>query len=74
MTHHPLDPRHAVYAGSFDPVTLGHADIVRRGARLFDRVTVGIGINPDKKPLFTPEERLELLRNVFHDIPQVEVA
>jgi pantetheine-phosphate adenylyltransferase len=74
MTHHPLDPRHSVYAGSFDPVTLGHADIVRRGARLFDRVTVGIGINPDKKPLFTPEERLELLRQVFADVPQVEVA
>jgi pantetheine-phosphate adenylyltransferase len=41
-----LDPRHAVYAGSFDPVSLGHFDIVSRGARMFDRLTVGIGINP----------------------------
>jgi pantetheine-phosphate adenylyltransferase len=71
---HRLDPRHAVYAGSFDPVTLGHVDIVRRGARLFDRVTVGIGINPDKQPLFTPEERLQLLKDVFAEFPQVEVT
>jgi len=71
---HRLDPRHAVYAGSFDPVTIGHVDIVRRGARLFDRVTVGIGINPDKQPLFTPDERMALLKEVFAEVPQVEVA
>src|SRR5690606_31448046 len=69
-----LDPRHAVYAGSFDPVTLGHVDIVRRGARLFDRLTVGIGINPDKQPLFSPEERVALMEEVCRDLPNVAVT
>jgi pantetheine-phosphate adenylyltransferase len=68
-----LDPRHAVYAGSFDPITLGHVDIVRRGARLFDRLTVGIGVNPDKQPLFSPEERVVLMREVLRDLPNVDV-
>ncbi len=68
-----LDPRHAIYAGSFDPVTLGHVDIVRRGARVFDRVTVGIGINPEKEPVFTHQERLELMRTVFCELPNVAV-
>lgn len=68
-----LSPRHAVYAGSFDPLTLGHEDIIRRGARVFDRLTVGIGINPEKAPLFTPEERLELTRKVVAPLPNVEV-
>jgi pantetheine-phosphate adenylyltransferase len=68
-----LDPRHAVYAGSFDPITLGHVDIVRRGARLFDRLTVGIGLNPDKQPLFSPEERVVLMKEVLRDVPNVDV-
>ncbi|MBX3436128.1 MAG: pantetheine-phosphate adenylyltransferase [Planctomycetaceae bacterium] len=68
-----LNPRHAVYAGSFDPVTLGHVDIIRRGARLFERLTVGVGINPDKQPLFTPEERVHLMADVVADVPNVEV-
>ncbi|OAI54509.1 phosphopantetheine adenylyltransferase [Planctomyces sp. SCGC AG-212-M04] len=63
-----------MYPGSFDPVTLGHEDIVRRGAELFDELTVAIGINPEKAPLFTPEERLELLKEVFADLPNVKVA
>lgn len=69
-----LNPRHAVYAGSFDPVTLGHVDIIRRGARIFERLIVGIGINPDKQPLFTPEERIRMMREVLDDLPNVEVA
>ena len=69
-----LDPRHAVYAGSFDPITLGHVDIVRRGARLFDRLTVGIGLNPDKQPLFAPEERVVLMQEVLRDVPNVDVT
>jgi pantetheine-phosphate adenylyltransferase len=69
-----LDPRHAVYAGSFDPVTLGHADIVKRGARIFERVTIAIGINPEKAPLFSPEERVSLLQEVFRELPNVSVA
>jgi pantetheine-phosphate adenylyltransferase len=70
----PKPPRIAIYPGSFDPVTLGHEDIVRRGAELFDELTVAIGINPEKEPLFTHEERLELLREVFADLPNVKVA
>lgn len=69
-----LNPGHAVYAGSFDPVTLGHVDVVRRGARLFDQLTVGIGINPDKQPLFTPDERIELMQEIFCDLPNVDVV
>ena len=67
------DPRHAAYVGSFDPVTLGHEDIIRRGAKLFDRLTVGVGINPDKNPLFTPGERVELIRAALADLPNVAV-
>lgn len=69
----PLSSRHAVYAGSFDPFTLGHQDIVQRAAALFDRVTVGIGINPEKRPLFTPDERLVMARDVLQHIVNVDV-
>ena len=69
-----LNPRHAVYAGSFDPVSLGHLDIITRGARIFDRLIVGIGINPEKSPLFTPQERVEMLRQLLQPFPNVEVA
>ena len=71
---HNLDPRHAVYAGSFDPMTLGHVDIITRGARVFDRLTVGIGINPDKEPLFTPDERVDLMSRVLSKLPNVDVV
>jgi pantetheine-phosphate adenylyltransferase len=66
--------RIAIYPGSFDPVTLGHEDIVRRGAQLFDELTVAIGINPEKSPLFSHEERVTVLREVFSDLPNVKVA
>lgn len=69
-----LNPRHAVYAGSFDPVSLGHQDIITRGARVFERLTVGVGINPEKSPLFTPQERMDLLQRVLKPFPNVEVA
>lgn len=69
----PLSSHHAVYVGSFDPLTLGHVDIIRRGAAIFDRITVGIGINPDKRPLFTPEERLSLTKSVLNSLKNVEV-
>lgn len=68
-----MSHRVAVYAGSFDPVTLGHEDIVRRGARVFDELIVGIGINPDKQPLFTAEERQDLMREIFTDLANVRV-
>ena len=59
--------------GSFDPLTNGHVDIIRRGSRLFDRIVVAVLVNPDKAPLFTPEERVELAREVFADDANVEV-
>ncbi len=69
-----LDARHAVYAGSFDPITLGHRDIIQRGARMFDRLTVAIGVNPDKEPLFSPGERVDLIREIVSGLPNVAVA
>ncbi|MGV3485114.1 MAG: pantetheine-phosphate adenylyltransferase [Planctomycetaceae bacterium] len=63
----------AVYTGSFDPVTLGHLDIIRRACQLFGSVVVGVGINKDKKPLFSPSERIELIRRVTSDMPQLEI-
>ncbi|QDV18332.1 Phosphopantetheine adenylyltransferase [Gimesia panareensis] len=68
-----LNPHHAVYVGSFDPPTLGHLDIVERGAVIYDKITVGIGINPDKRPLFSPEERQQLLETLVANCPNVEV-
>jgi len=63
----------AVYPGSFDPVTNGHWDVVERGLRLFDRVIVAIATNGTKDPLFTIEERLEMLNKTFEGMPRVEV-
>ena len=63
----------AVYVGRFDPPTLGHLYIIQRGARLFDRLTVGIGINPDKKPLFSPDERIALVGEMVADLPNVDI-
>jgi pantetheine-phosphate adenylyltransferase len=66
-------PTLAVYPGSFDPLTNGHVDIITRGARLFDRIIVAILINAEKAPLFTMGERVEIAREVFTDLPNVEV-
>ncbi|WP_373994919.1 pantetheine-phosphate adenylyltransferase [Paenibacillus thiaminolyticus] len=70
---HACRPRTAVYPGSFDPVTLGHLDIIERAARQFDRLIVAVLNNSSKKPLFSIEERLELLRTVTKRWPNVEV-
>jgi len=64
----------AVYPGSFDPITNGHLDLIERGAKLFDRLIIAILRNEDKEPLFTVEERMEMLREVVRDYPNVEVA
>jgi pantetheine-phosphate adenylyltransferase len=66
--------RKAVYAGSFDPPTEGHMFMIREGSLLFDELVVAIGVNPDKKPLFTLEERLELLKAVTRDFPNVTIS
>ncbi|UHD43832.1 pantetheine-phosphate adenylyltransferase [Aureimonas altamirensis] len=57
------EPRRALYSGSFDPITNGHLDIIRRGLRLFDEVVVAIGVHPGKKPLFTFDERVTMIRD-----------
>lgn len=54
--------RIGVYPGTFDPITLGHLDIIRRGAKLVDRLIIGVTTNPSKNPMFTPEERMETVR------------
>jgi pantetheine-phosphate adenylyltransferase len=63
----------AVYTGVFDPVHLGHLDVIERGRSIFDRLIVGVGINPDKSPLFSTEERVALLRTVVRAYHEVEV-
>jgi pantetheine-phosphate adenylyltransferase len=63
----------AVYPGSFDPLTNGHIDIIERGTHLFDKIIVAILVNIDKSPLFTTEERVEIVRDVFKGRPNVEV-
>ncbi|MEQ9409201.1 MAG: pantetheine-phosphate adenylyltransferase [Fuerstiella sp.] len=65
---------HAVYVGSFDPLTLGHLDIITRGARIFERLTIGIGINPEKAPLFSSEMRVSLCQAAVRHLPNVEVT
>jgi len=63
----------ALYAGTFDPVTHGHLDVIRRAAALFDKVIVGVSVNPRKEPLFTTGERVEMLREACADMPKVRV-
>jgi pantetheine-phosphate adenylyltransferase len=67
-------PLAVVYPGTFDPITNGHADVIQRAARLFDRVVVAIADNAPKSPFFPIEERLELAREVLADQPGVEVV
>lgn len=67
------EPRIAVFTGTFDPLTLGHLDVIKRGVRLFDGLIVGIGVNPNKEMLFTVEERVELARRAVAPWPCVRV-
>ncbi|MGB0086364.1 MAG: pantetheine-phosphate adenylyltransferase, partial [Rhodomicrobiaceae bacterium] len=71
--------RTVFYSGSFDPVTLGHLDLIRRATRLFDRVVIGVGVHHGKKPWFSDQERVELLRDEIARLPaatsaQIEVV
>ena len=63
----------AVFPGSFDPITVGHVDLVRRALPLFDKIIVAVGVNPTKKYLFPLDQRLDWLRDVFAKYPQVQV-
>ncbi|RPF70394.1 pantetheine-phosphate adenylyltransferase [Aurantiacibacter spongiae] len=67
--------RIGLYPGTFDPVTLGHADIIRRGAKLVDRLVIGVTTNPSKNPMFTPEERIAMVEAEVArlGLPNVEV-
>lgn len=65
--------RTAIYPGSFDPVTCGHLDIIRRAAKLFDRLIVLVSVNPLKASCFSPEERVELIKRVTADLNNIEV-
>ncbi|MGH8168209.1 MAG: pantetheine-phosphate adenylyltransferase [Woeseiaceae bacterium] len=64
----------AMYPGTFDPITLGHEDLVRRASRLFDKVVVAIAANPGKEPMFSLDERVDLARTVLRDFDGVEVT
>jgi pantetheine-phosphate adenylyltransferase len=68
-----MQPKRAVYAGTFDPVTIGHLWMIEQGAEMFDELVVGIGVNPSKKWLFSVEEREEMLREATCGIPNVKV-
>jgi pantetheine-phosphate adenylyltransferase len=63
----------AVYPGSFDPLTNGHVDIIERGTHLFDRIIVAVLVNIDKTPLFTTQERVDILQQAFKGRPNVEI-
>jgi pantetheine-phosphate adenylyltransferase len=63
----------AVYTGTFDPIHLGHLDVIERGARIFNELVVGVGVNPDKAPFFTLDERVKLIRQVIEPFPNVRV-
>ncbi|MGB0761315.1 MAG: pantetheine-phosphate adenylyltransferase, partial [Rubripirellula sp.] len=65
--------RTAVYTGSFDPITLGHLHIIQRAAPLFDELVIGVGSNADKRSLFDPNQRVELVRSVTGGLPHVRV-
>lgn len=67
-------PRRALYPGTFDPITNGHSDLVRRAAGIFDEVLVAVADNPRKLPLFNLEQRIDLARRVLADIPNVQVV
>ena len=67
-------PHIGVYPGTFDPITLGHLDIIRRGAHLVDRLVIGVTTNPSKEPMFSVAERMDIVRREVADIPGVSVV
>jgi pantetheine-phosphate adenylyltransferase len=73
MTSPILSPRIAVYPGSFDPITLGHLNVMDRASKLFDRLIVGVGVNIEKLTLFSAEERMQLMRDATAHLENVEI-
>lgn len=70
MEHKPVT---AIFPGSFDPITNGHLDVIGRGNKLFDNLIIAVGQNPTKEELFTPEERVEMVKELVKDMPRVTV-
>lgn len=68
-----MTKRIAVYPGSFDPVTNGHLDVMERALKIFDKVIVAVGDNPEKKPLFTTDERVDMLKKATKDMKNIEI-
>ncbi len=68
-----MHKRNAIYPGTFDPITNGHHDLVRRAASIFDRVVVAVAANPNKAPMFSMEQRVDMARRVLADMRNVEV-
>ena len=66
-------PKVAVFAGTFDPPTIGHLDIIERSRRLFDKTIIAVGVNPEKQPLFTTDERVSMLAELVSEMDGVEV-
>jgi pantetheine-phosphate adenylyltransferase len=66
--------KRAIFPGSFDPITLGHVDIINRAIPLFDEIIIAIGINADKKYMFTLEERIDFIKNTFAHEPKIKVT
>jgi pantetheine-phosphate adenylyltransferase len=73
MTSPELSPRIAVYPGSFDPITLGHLNVMERASKLFDRLIVGVGVNVEKETLFTPDERHAMIHEATAHLENVEI-
>lgn len=68
-----MSKRIALFPGSFDPITVGHVEIIRRGLSLFDEVIVGLGVNTQKKTMFSPEQRMRWIQAAFQDEPRVRI-
>ena len=73
MSDKKYSPRIAVYPGSFDPITLGHLNVMERASSLFDRLIVGVGVNVEKEMLFTPAERKEMIHEVTAHLENIEI-
>jgi pantetheine-phosphate adenylyltransferase len=73
MTNPQPSSRIAVYPGSFDPITLGHLNVMERASKLFDRLIVGVGVNIEKETLFTPEERRQMIHDATAHLENVEI-
>lgn len=73
MTQENSEPSIAIYPGTFDPITMGHVDIIDRALNLFDQVIVAVAINPSKDPVFNLDERIKMIEDTFDDHPSIRV-